>query len=502
MSQIAIRDRNYQQLQPYARVAGLALSYQNLRLLADAVADYFRDERARRRLERAVEDAVERRDRRVRRVEDAPMEVEPVSEPTPEPTGAPKSIVGAKRSLSKMRTSIVGKRFRRPKYKRDARVRYIRGKYEISTVAQAFECAYVGHTALPLQVVLKYLGLAFIELYTRDAGIAMPRIDLPVQRYPSGTTDSTTLTFWYNYQRTDGRTTDSTATTRVTTSSVTGQTWEGFAIQIMNHILSNFNSSSSIRNQTKMYMFGFHDAATDNNQYPARQYNVDEMYIELVGKSILMMQNRTDSTTGSASTDVVDANPIRGKHYSTRGSDFTFKDNFLGLAATSADRNIPRFIMSPQTGTVTAADRRWNGVSLVSDFTPDMIQYVRKPPSAKIFKGAVRERFVRMLPGQIRKNVVRAKVKKSLNGWLNWLITFNSAASVANYTGDVNTDYYRVPFTNSDLFAFEEMCDTSTNTEENTVTIGCEWILNVGSRGYIKKHRYVYPVTDYKFTPT
>lgn len=412
-------------------------------------------------------------------------------------------VSSSKRAMTKTAqpfTSVIGKKIKDARKLKIPKVRYLRGHYEASGTVTGVECVFVGHTALPFKVAMKYLGLAIVEQYLRDSKISIARIDEVCGKTHGALGDTEGFYSWYITYQSLGENDTQTQVTSVTTSL--GDTWEDFALKITNHMLATFFDNApgyGVQNR-RFFEMGIHGrfdeqapanaiALVNSTRFPQHVvYKCDELHLEIVSTSHYLMQNRTTSASGSSSTDVIDVNPIHGKQYDFKGNRLNFRMSVLGDTAKTQN-----FFAGNQTGLIATQDK--NGAT--DSWPADMMQYVTKPPAANTFQQSVRSNYVKMLPGEIRRSVLTQKVDKTLNQWLIWLQSTSKGNAQLSAYGD-QVDYYRLPFTHSRMFAFEEMCDTSIVATTNTVTIAHEVNIHVKSRGYVKRKNAVMVSTQFK----
>lgn len=420
------------------------------------------------------------------------------------------------------RAGVYQGKFRRPKKVKKPQSS-ITGKFEFKITQQALRCAYVGHSALPLQATLKFLGCAIVQWYLKSIRLGTTLLTSKIGAV-LGPSAGSLLQFDMAVKSTIAQGPGTPEIPNLIQAvALVDDTWEDFAIRISDalidgvrtYVLSSAAGTVAFVRQRMMFSqmaIGAY-AANGTHDLPKRIINASDLILCVSGESYMQLQNRTQAETGGDEIDVVDANPLRGKVYEVNGSLFRFKEiddsvvagNLIEMRANAATGIIQDGDYVPIPGATGAPYSTTN--------FSGMVQYLTKPPRPEFFRGKVKAAYVRMEPGAIKQSRVKAVVEKSLEQWCQWLMRLNlryESANGGNVFGPTSLESMddgrnTVNFTKTKLYAFEKMCDTTVLTDPVTdfnnpgqITLGAEVTLFMKAWSKSKTSYSTSAVTDYK----
>lgn len=203
--------------------------------------------------------------------------------------------------------------------------------------------------------------------------------------------------------------------------------------------------------------------------------SADAMMVEFDCVSNLQIQNRTKASGVGDETSALDItnNPLRGKQY-------------MGFYNLHPYRfNNDTSVAIPSLGYTNGNGALYVGASN-SEFTTDMSNLMKKPPPRSAFGNVVKNSYVQIAPGEIRRSKIRTHKKMSFNNFVKlYLDAFRGATVI--YT--LNEALVRAG--KACFFGFEKMCDSG--SESANVAIGAEWASSVNAIVYIKKKNFMNP---------
>lgn len=202
--------------------------------------------------------------------------------------------------------------------------------------------------------------------------------------------------------------------------------------------------------------------------------DASELYINMYYKSVLNVQNQTRGQTATdiQSTDVTN-NPLQGMRYWGNGTGFNprLRDNALNMLADNSmivDKDNGCFFFDP------------NGTNV----TPEMDNFLRRPPSKGGLVGCVRTARIMLNPGNIKKGILSRRVNMNINQYWRKILPAITGTVVR----------VKVWLGNVEMFAFEKMCRTGAGDQE--IRVGFEVNQVYKASVYIKRkpavpHHYV-----------
>lgn len=363
-----------------------------------------------------------------------------------------------------------------------------REQIETGAAVEAYNCAYVAHSSHPKAMVVKHLALAAIQQYCKDAKITHRYFTEKICRPDSsGPTAGSVLDCRVQFSSGSG------AGVAQQVSATNTDTWEGFAIKVANMLTEYLSNGTDYHLMYILFQGQIPSSTASIFSFPHIVYNGDELMITLVGKSILQLQNQTPGgDQGEAADDsvlAIDVNPLRGKMYEINGDRICPKDTTLGTSLEQWTSGI--------YGQLKFYDQATASDPWPAAYKP----FITKPPIANFWAHCTKSRYVNLVPGQVRKDVLSHTVTKSLKGWLRSMADVLAAQTSPNTTlTDLSTSYVeRCPFTRTHLFALEKMCDTSVATT-NQIKVGFEIVLNMSSYTRVKRKFLIQPLRTAKIS--
>lgn len=309
--------------------------------------------------------------------------------------------------------------------------------------ATATKCLYIGHCTHPVKYMIRLMSMSIIHKYFKSCGVTIRNWKSVAGFRISAVQESTIdLTIVAVLQRDPATTTDTTYETILTTSA--GDTYLDMADNLANGLCNMVKSTDQ---DMRVHYLQFRTTATV--AYPvfgSKEWDVSKCRITLYGKSILCLQNRTESSslTNPTSTEIISTNPVRGKEYLCTGAGPRIRDT--RQAGTVASSN--QFTCDSKGGGFLVS-------SLSSGFDVGARDVLRQPPHQSYFSNCLGSSYIRLGPGEIKKSVAVSSVTKSFN---QWLISMQDVMSKTGFVSGIPTNC-DTRFGRSKILAFEKVAD-------------------------------------------
>jgi len=272
-------------------------------------------------------------------------------------------------------------------------------------------CCYIGHTSVVRDNGYWTLSRAIVKLLALRNG--MPVNDFDAVIPGSGVPGDTWTLLYLNGLDFN----DSTQVFNYVTVGV--YTLELIAIKFKEHL-------EAIVAKPNLTITGSSFVAASNT-WSRASISLKEALIHLDFRSHLKFQNRTVSSSGSTSTDIIDTNPLIGRQYFGRGT------GTIHNVDTSSGQS--QFIADRTAGTIL--------------FDGSSVNTLKEPPPPKQLTNVSNTKGARMSPGEIQTSVLVLKRAMPLNTFLSYLKRQSN-----NLGAD---DQFLINLGNFRLFAFEKV---------------------------------------------
>jgi len=272
-------------------------------------------------------------------------------------------------------------------------------------------CCYIGHTSVVRDNGYWTLSRAIVKLLALRNGMAVNDFDaiIPGSGAPG---DQWALTYLNGLDFNDSIQVFNYVTVGVYSLEI-------IAIKFKEHL-------EAITAKPNLTITGASFIAVGNS-WSRASISLKEALIHLDFRSHLKFQNRTVSSSGSTSTDIIDSNPLIGRQYFGRGT------GTIHNVDTSSGQS--QFIADRTSGTIL--------------FDGSSVNTLKEPPPPKQLTNVSNTKGARMVPGEIQTSVLVLKRAMPLNTFLNYL------KRQSNNTGA--DDQFLINLGNFRLFAFEKV---------------------------------------------
>lgn len=244
-------------------------------------------------------------------------------------------------------------------------------------------CCYLGHTALVRDNAYWTMARAIVKLLALRNGMAVNDFDGTIAG--SGVPGDQWVVQYLN-----GLDPNDTIQT-FTYTTVGPYTLENIAIKFKEHL-------EAITAKPNLTLTGA-SFLSANNTWSRAAISLKEAQIHLDFRSHLKFQNRTVSSSGSTSTDIIDTNPLIGRQYFGRGT------GTIHNVDTSSGQS--QFISDRTSGIIA-----FNGSTVIT---------LKEPPPPKQLTNVSYSKGARMQPGEIQTSVLSMKRSMPLNTFLSYL---------------------------------------------------------------------------------
>lgn len=363
----------------------------------------------------------------------------------------PKKVYSPRRSLY----GRAGRRFKKPRRARFTRLR-ARGTQttvEVGGTMSSPNALYLGH-GTPIIRLFNEVCRAITKKMFAKAGHRIVSMGQKVQDYRlTYIVAPGEIVIHYRRNAAD-------AVKNVAVSLAADTTYAEVAVLIASEILSIYNNAGSSDAETMvdsicLYTF---DSTGTKNRMPDVQLVLSSMSVQMTVASKLQIQNRTAATT-SGTTDEsnmldIANNPLDGKCYGGRGTApaLKFADN-TGADLTDA------FQCGRETGLIEALPET------AANYTPEMMNNLKRPPSAYAFLFTRSHGNVSLAPGQIKKSFM--SYKKTM-GLTKFFLDMHFQLRMASLVRDHRHDRYGKFL----FYGFQKRCNTG--VDEPDINVGYE----------------------------
>lgn len=327
-------------------------------------------------------------------------------------------------------------------------------------VVEQDKCVYIGHAA---GAPAKVMRIVFMALTRKLLNVMGHHIKTFKEEYFDDDTTTTSANHSIRISWVPG---DVGARRAVATTITSNQTVESIAENLLTAFITDFQAANTAAPFERFRLIEIKKVFSSTAAVELKTVNIpmSEMYVDLLVKSELTLQNRTLANSGANpehhdSMLDVENNPIEGYKYSTVGTGFVMKwtnDLTAPHVAFVADEDSAVITGDPDNANLTAEEQ-------------DLLQ---RPPSNHAFQKCYRTRKVMLPPGGLKRNYLNLRKTYHINQLLR---------SCKNYL--LGTTAERQYLGKSEMFAFEKMMHTTDITEPdmsigyecNTFYAACVW---------------------------
>lgn len=334
-------------------------------------------------------------------------------------------------------------------------------KREGRQIVNDVNCVYVGHYALPLNLVFKSCCMSLARQVMRSHGQYMS--DFRAE------SEEAAMNCLINFRTT----LDGPITTSVPINTAARPTIEELGAAIGQNII---NALAGNR------YFEVVNVIVKTNTSAEQIFNVpgNQIWFTIMGNSNLQVQNRTAAGTGVPTGDQtnmldIENNPLRGKVYQGFGNIHPYRFNNDGVGTKSM-----RFENADGLLFLGSND---------AALSTEMGTALKKPPPRQSFGGVVKSNYVSLAPGEIKRSNVKTTMKVNLNQFIK---IFQD-----NLDGAVNVDSLSTTgFVNKGrgvFYGLEKLLDAGGETQ-NPISVGIEVTATVSTVCNANKRVYCQPL--------
>jgi hypothetical protein len=385
---------------------------------------------------------------------------------------------GKRRAVALYKGHYAGK-FRRPSKK----VKKVKWpcicKDERTTSASSTECAYIVHGTHPTRYVMRMIAMSMIHKYFEQNGIWIQNWTANAGLHTGvGTVATINLTVVAEYQQ---RAESSSDPQYLTILTIVGTpSYLELADSLADGLVNLCTTVTEDLMVTKIQWKSNGTGSTGTNM-AFKLWDASEIRIDIYGKSMLNIQNRTTGGegpgTGSKETTSIFANPLHGKHYLVKGFGARVKNLGVGVLSTS-DQLVP----STLTGEVGIG-------SNATSFGAQAQDILKQPPLPNYFQNCIGSSYIRLEPGAIKQSTAYKTVSKTLNQWYRILhLQLQNVTTV----GAIR-QYGRTPIGLTRMIAMEKVANMGST---NPVVLAGERDAVYMSKLTFRKRRFTAPTND------
>lgn len=200
-------------------------------------------------------------------------------------------------------------------------------------------------------------------------------------------------------------------------------------------------------------IFGKANTSEQTVLIPLASINLQNAKLHYRLSSTVTIQNRTGaSENADDATDVIDANPLRGKLYLLKGGGAQIRDMNEKSYTPVPPATLINTLPNEETGVVTFDVENWGTGSGI----PDQFQL---PPSKNMFQRCYKASTITLNPGEMKKNTVTTSGTMSLDKF----ITRHCMMLVESGSRKGNQDF----FGDTQVFALRKACTTNVGTAKS-----------------------------------
>jgi len=304
-------------------------------------------------------------------------------------SGSSKIIGGRKKRSYKKRSRTKSRKYKR---KSVGMTNGVVGRQETIQKVQDLNAVYIGHTDLPPNQALEFIGNAIVKQFWAKEGILVE----------SGSTLGPSVpNLWrFTYFATP------TATTPSAVDSGTNVANASFSTAFANLIITMRTLMDSSDNLIKWQTLSWLSTPTSSDYRFKHDANMVQSKINGSIRSMLTMQNSTPNASDTNSTDVNNANPLAVTKYYGSG---TGTEMVVRAPALVGPPAYTSFIADPNRGNIAVVAKQQTG------------GHLDEPPSAKLFAGCKSGGKFTLQPGNIYKSTLYDRFSMSLSSYMNMM---------------------------------------------------------------------------------
>lgn len=321
----------------------------------------------------------------------------------------------------------------------------------------------IGHSTTYVRLLSVY-AYAVTQLLFKRAGINIVNWRDILTAHGISPTTTRLLRFQWNYSLSE----EGASTSNSFDQGVSG-TYKDVADNFYSQLIAAVtkttdNVAKFTINYVEMYYY-IDDAINGSGNMQNFRLNGADIILDICMKSVLKLQNRTNSTTEVDHLDDsalnIDRNPLVGRSYDSIGNGFKPRSSRTVGGSHKFTGDVTNGVIS---------------VVLPADTNPDVIDdnYI-KPPPPNQFANCKKFAAVRLNPGQIRTSVLMYKKKMTSTSFFRMMV------DMIKFSGDSEAPF--VYLGKSRLFFFEKVLNTGVN--EPAIDVGYQkedWIQIIASR--------------------
>jgi len=301
--------------------------------------------------------------------------------------------------------------------------------------ATSASCVYLGHASVARDLALRSVAFAIVKMVAFKAGF-------DVSDFEKADTFTFTEGTWQVKWRRGQDQGDSIQSGDIYIPTV------AYTLANVVNVLTLFLVQTGNSETPNFSLVEFSFIPVASARYSMVRLNLQNASIEVDWKTMLKIQNRTTSASGSLSTDIIDVNPLMGRSYMGKGTGTTL--------------NITRNLLKPLIADIQG---------LIS-YDGQSLDCTKEPVPGSAVTNATRTRAIKQAPGEIRTSYLNCKKKLKLNKLILLLGTQRDPIDLHHF---LNIGSFKV-------MAFEKVMFTP--GDSSLVTIGYELQKNYICRIY------------------
>jgi hypothetical protein len=345
-------------------------------------------------------------------------------------------------------------------------------KDERAVSASDPKCQYVVHASHPPKYVMRMIGMALTHKYFASNGIWIRNWE-DAAGIPTGVGTSTTTNLRVvSVSQADANSSSDPDFTILATMGGS-DSYLQFADKLSDGLINLVTNSSEDLFISSLQWRSTADPTNPDVNIAYQVWDATEINIEVYGKSMLNLQNRTRAgdTGDSSLTTSIYSNPLHGKHYHLKGNGARIRDLGVGSANTSA-----QFVTDSATGLVALGSQE----TILGLQAQDALS---QPPLPNYFFNCSGSSYIRLEPGAIKQSTCYTTVTKTLNKWLRVYFSFLQSATTISSIGQ----YVTSGIGKSRCLGLEKVADMGSGNE---IALAGERDATYMSRCWFKKRRF------------
>lgn len=331
----------------------------------------------------------------------------------------------------------IGKRITKRKVKKSKFDAGVSTALEFGSSISSGASVYIGHSTSPAKPIYRTLLSAVIKKFMMLGNFEVNDFDAPVRYGNAG--DQFKLTYRNNQ---DGA--------FQSWDYITGAGWS--IQQVIDEYTVVLTQGLHAQGQLELLILEYWPFHYDKNAWrPLISMDLKQVRVEMEVVSELKMQNRSVSDSGSASTDVINSNPLIGRLYAGNGSGTATVSN-VALAAGSIG-----FYADGERGLIAL------------EGTP---RFLKEPPMPKDFTQVKYSKKLGINPGDVRTHVLVARHNMYINSYIRAY-----QGNPANLLGEANNKLGKFCFFGLERILYD-------GNESNPISVAFEIDLKIKARAY------------------